>query len=218
MTKLLSNTLSSRITSESDAVVSKPGDSTGHTAATIKHPYQSSIYKTPLYLAKSPTDKPVLETAISQALSSQFVQAAKPAPAAEPMQARPLQVLGLNHFNITASPALIEQVRRFYLDVIGLTIGPRAHLDHEGYWLYAGEVPILHLSACRKVSSVTTTQKGYFNHISLSCVGLTAAIAKMLATGTPYRMIQLSDIHQTQLFLTDPAGIGVELTFFNESL
>ena len=49
-------------------------------------------------------------------------------------------------------------------------------------------------------------------------MGLKSAIAKMNETQTPYRLIQLADIHQTQLFITDPVGIGVELTFFNESM
>lgn len=217
MRKVLSSTLCSQTTSELEAAVNKPDGNTCHATATIKHPDQSSDDKThPYHLTKRRADKSVLETATRPALPPLAVQVDRPIQTAQSVQARPLQVLGLNHFNITASPALIEQVKRFYIDVIGLTIGPRAHLDHQGYWLYAGEVPILHLSACRSVSPVTIIQKGYFNHISLSCVGLTQAISKMLATATPYRIIELSDIHQTQLFLTDPAGIGVELTFFNE--
>lgn len=128
-----------------------------------------------------------------------------------------MKITGLNHFNITASPRLVEQVKQFYVDTIGLAIGPRADLDHEGYWLYAGEVPILHLSARRTIETASP-QAGYFNHISLSCVGLARAIAKMVATQTPYQLMYLSDIHQTQISLKDPAGIGVELTFFNECL
>lgn len=64
----------------------------------------------------------------------------------QPRDARQMCVSGLNHFNISASADLIEKVKRFYVDVIGLALGPRAHLDHEGYWLYAGCTPIVHLS------------------------------------------------------------------------
>ena len=135
-----------------------------------------------------------------------------------PPNAAPMHVTGLNHFNITASPELIERVKQFYLDIVGLTLGPRAHLDHEGYWLYADYVPIVHLSMEENIPNFSAGLACHFNHISLNCVGLQGAIAKMIATQTPYRIIQLRDIHQTQVFLTDPAGIGVELTFFNESL
>ena len=144
-------------------------------------------------------------------------------------------VTGLNHFNITASPALIEQVKAFYIDIIGLTIGPRAQLDHDGYWLYAGNAPILHLSARQPIknanpkgsnldSTIETnleqcriTCHGFFNHISLSCTGLQNTLDQLIKTQTPYRVAKLKDLHQTQVFLTDPAGIGVELTFFNET-
>ena len=133
---------------------------------------------------------------------------------------RQMAVCGLNHFNITASKALIEQVKQFYTDIVGLELGPRAHLNHDGYWLYAGPMPIVHLSikdmSVQKLPAIKN--RGYFNHISLSCVGLQGAIAKMEATQTPYRLIQLPDVHQIQIFIADPAGTGVELTFFNESL
>lgn len=129
-----------------------------------------------------------------------------------------MQVVGLNHFNITAAPRLIEQVKQFYIDIVGLKMGARAHLDHEGYWLYAGAFPILHLSARPKMGMRGQQDPcpGYFNHISLGCRGLKSTLAKLTETHTPYRLIELIDIKQTQLFVTDPAGIGVELTFFNE--
>ncbi len=181
----------------------------------IPDPSQNSLDKTTDKTTRYPSehlaDKRDLGIAVSRVLTSRSLLPLASLP-------RQMRVSGLNHFNITASPPLIEQVKQFYLDIIGLTIGPRAHLDHEGYWLYAGEVPILHLSACQNIEQVALSQKGYFNHISLSCVGLQAAIAKMIATQTPYQLIQLSDIHQTQIFLKDPADIGVELTFFDECL
>lgn len=169
-------------------------------------PSRESIHKTPLCSAPSRL------TAVAADLSDTCLSE----PLCQPRDARQMCVSGLNHFNISASQELIERVKQFYTDVVGLALGPRAHLDHEGYWLYAGCTPIVHLSV--RADAVSSAQKGYFNHISLGCVGLKSAIAKMLATQTPYQLIQLPDIHQTQLFVTDPAGIGVELTFFNESL
>lgn len=182
--------------------------------------------KKPLY---SPPQHPVGELSLSASFNRVLGRrslSSKPIPpepiSPEPISPEPIssqmQVLGLNHFNITASPCLIEQVKRFYIDIVGLKIGSRAHLDHEGYWLYAGDSPILHLSARPELKQHPDlkTRPGYFNHISLSCVGLKSAIAKLTTTHTPYRLIELSDIKQTQLFVKDPAGIGVELTFFNE--
>ncbi len=137
------------------------------------------------------------------------------------------EVLGLNHFNITASPALVEQLKSFYVEVIGLTVGPRAQLDHGGFWLYAGESAILHLSArqqscCQQstydiaTSTETPRREGCFNHISLSCTGLASTVKRLIALKIPYRIAEVPDFGQTQIFIHDPAGIGVELTFLNE--
>ncbi len=151
---------------------------------------------------------------------------------------QPMRVLGLNHFNITASPDFIEKIKNFYVDVIGLTVGPRASLDHNGFWLYAGAFSILHLSArqqssCDLSACEAAVQKsthkesakkgsaakaallieGCFNHISLSCTGLAATIQKLTALEIPYKISELPDLGQTQIFVKDPAGIGVELTF-----
>lgn len=178
-------------------------------------PHLSLRHQTALHPSEYPASERSLGDASKRRLTSISHSVSHSVPLQPP---RKMQVSGLNHFNITASPLLIERVKRFYIDTIGLVVGPRAHLDHEGYWLYAGEIPLLHLSACQTMETTATVSKGYFNHISMSCVGLKAAIAKMNVTRTPYRLIQLSDIHQTQIFLTDPAGIGVELTFFNECL
>lgn len=178
----------------------------------ITKPHLSLRPKPSLYLSDHPAGERSLGD-VDNWMLTPTLQAIEPQ-----LPSRDMRVSGLNHFNITASPPLIERVKRFYIETIGLAVGPRAHLEHEGYWLYAGEIPILHLSACQTKGIKATVGKGYFNHISMSCVGLKAAIAKMNVTRTPYRLIQLPDIHQTQIFLTDPAGIGVELTFFSECL
>jgi catechol 2,3-dioxygenase-like lactoylglutathione lyase family enzyme len=146
-----------------------------------------------------------------------------------------MKVSGLNHFNITASPALIEQLKHFYVEVVGLTVGPRAALDHDGFWLYAGDLSILHLSARQphfnkttdKTTDKTTEKEESplavplaaccFDHISLSCEGLVATLRKLSEMRIPYKMIEIKEFGQTQLFIKDPAGIGVELTFSNET-
>ena len=51
----------------------------------------------------------------------------------------------LAHYNIRAERGLREVLRDFYVAVVGLQAGPRP-LRSFGYWLYAGERDILHLS------------------------------------------------------------------------
>ena len=39
----------------------------------------------------------------------------------------------------------LEETRRFYVEALGLEVGPRPPLALPGYWLYAGGRPIVHL-------------------------------------------------------------------------
>src|SRR3954470_9328416 len=59
---------------------------------------------------------------------------------------RAMPVLGLNHYNLRAPRELMETLRAFYVEVVGLEPGPRPPFDSPGHWLYAGGRPILHLS------------------------------------------------------------------------
>jgi len=43
-----------------------------------------------------------------------------------------MAIAGLNHFNIMGSRSLIDEVRDFYVDVIGLSEGWRPDFDVEG--------------------------------------------------------------------------------------
>ena len=44
----------------------------------------------------------------------------------------------LDHINIKAPEALLEEVRDFYCAVLGLQEGARPNFSSPGYWLYAG--------------------------------------------------------------------------------
>ena len=45
--------------------------------------------------------------------------------------------LALNHYSIRTLN--VEQTRRFYVDVLGLTVGPRPNFPFPGIWLYRGD-------------------------------------------------------------------------------
>ena len=50
----------------------------------------------------------------------------------------------LNHINIRT--VKMEETKDFFVDVVGLEIGFRPDFPSHGYWLYCGDVPIVHLS------------------------------------------------------------------------
>ena len=121
---------------------------------------------------------------------------------------------GIGHANFRAPAATIERLRRFYVDVVGLREGPRPvfRSGSRGHWLYAGERAIVHLTIAA-VSEIAPRHQGCFNHLAFDCDDLESTRARLDAVGIEYETDVVDELHQVQLFLTDPAGIGVELTF-----
>ncbi len=73
-----------------------------------------------------------------------------------------MATLGLNHYNLRADHALMEKLRDFYCDIVGLVVGFRPPFGSRGYWLYAGEQAVLHLSEA--AASAATSQRRTQNH------------------------------------------------------
>ena len=132
-----------------------------------------------------------------------------------------MTIAGLNHFNIMGSRSLIDEVRDFYVDVIGLSEGWRPDFDFEGHWLYAGDAPILHLMVSEE-SAVTddgglSSTTGHLDHIALTAADLTAVESRLIEFGQVYKKKVIPGFNVTQLFLHDPIGLGVELNFSESS-
>jgi extradiol dioxygenase family protein len=131
-----------------------------------------------------------------------------------------MSTLGLSHFNITAPYELLEKVRDFYVEVVGLVVGDRPGFERKGFWLYAGNEPVVHLTARDETEARDDAQSGpkFFDHIAFSCQGLSRVIERLKRMNIPYEVVEISSLGQVQLFLRDPARVGVELNFVNESL
>jgi len=125
-----------------------------------------------------------------------------------------MPVRGIGHVNLRASAETIERLRRFYIDVIGLREGARPvfRSGSHGYWLYANDRAVLHLTIARN-GGANSQPPGVFNHLAFDCDGLEATRARLEQAGIRYETDVVEELHQTQLFLSDPAGMGVELTF-----
>jgi extradiol dioxygenase family protein len=117
-----------------------------------------------------------------------------------------------SHYNLRGPLALVEELRGFYCDVVGLAIGRRPPLASVGYWLYAGDQAVLHLSVARPGEKVDPTARTTFDHAAFRCSGRPDYEHKMSERGVSYRKVHLPE-GGVQLFLQDPAGNGVELFF-----
>jgi len=122
-------------------------------------------------------------------------------------------LISLAHVNLRAPQPLLDQLRDFYAEVIGLEVGPRPAFKVFGYWLYAGALPIVHLAE-GDTSPVNATDKGgSFSHVAFSCDDLRAMEERLQAARVKFRLRTVPETGVVQIFLTDPAGNGVELQF-----
>jgi catechol 2,3-dioxygenase-like lactoylglutathione lyase family enzyme len=121
-----------------------------------------------------------------------------------------MTVRGLEHFNITTSEEIIASCRAFYVDVLGLEEGPRPPFTSRGFWLYAGSIPVVHLSISE---SRTAPASAPLDHIAFVCENLDEVLARLEQHAVPHQVDRVPESGDTQLFLRDPAGVGLELNF-----
>ena len=124
-----------------------------------------------------------------------------------------MQVRSFSHYNLRAPRELLEQLRAFYVEVVGLEVGHRPGFRSFGYWLYAGEQAVLHLSEASGDEARVPGAPGTFNHAAFNCIGRQEFEARLARLGIGYEVAQVPQTGQVQLFFDDPAGNGVELTF-----
>ena len=123
-----------------------------------------------------------------------------------------MPVQGFDHYNLRADRPTLDRLRDFYRDVVGLTVGDRPPFRRFGYWLYAGDRAVLHLSLAddgeERPSAVNT-----FAHAAFNCTGRAEFEGRLKSLGIAYRTAEVPQLHLAQLFFRDPAGNGIELQF-----
>jgi catechol 2,3-dioxygenase-like lactoylglutathione lyase family enzyme len=120
----------------------------------------------------------------------------------------------LDHVNIrTAQP---EATRDFFVEVVGLRDGERPPFNFNGYWLYAGDQAVVHITDARDEGAhgIATGRGGAaVDHVSFRMTGY-AALRELLARrGIRYESRIVPRNGDVQVFVDDPNGVCVELTF-----
>jgi catechol-2,3-dioxygenase len=124
-----------------------------------------------------------------------------------------MTVEAFGHVNLRAPRELLEQLREFYSQAVGLRVGERPAFASFGYWLYAGAHDVLHLTQTGPAEVRRTDTATTFDHLALRCQGRAAVEQRLQRLGVAFRTAQVPGTGQVQLFLRDPAGNGVELNF-----
>ncbi len=124
-----------------------------------------------------------------------------------------MKVHGLDHYNLRAPRELMEELRNFYCNIVGLSKGDRPAFGTDGFWLYAGDQAVLHLSVADDADRCPPFTDSTFDHAAFACTGRAAYEQRLAASNISYRTAIIPGTGRTQLFFDDPAGNGVELNF-----
>src|SRR4051812_28320702 len=99
-------------------------------------------------------------------------------------------VTALNHVNLRAPHALLATLRDFYCEVVGLREGPRPAFGSRGWWLYAGDAAVVHLSEQPAGEAPHRIAGGQalatFDHVAFSALDPDAAAATLRAHGIAF--------------------------------
>ncbi|HHT0593241.1 TPA: VOC family protein [Legionella anisa] len=129
----------------------------------------------------------------------------------------------LQHYLIRAKK--IEVSKKFYTEVLGLNVGYRPPFKFPGYWLYANNLPFVHLI---EAGNKSLEQKTYLDNEMLEVQNPSGAIDHLAFAADHLEKVlshfrHLNVIYQhrivpeeegaNQLFIVDPDGIRIELNF-----
>lgn len=126
-----------------------------------------------------------------------------------------MPVAALHHFTIRCTPDELAPLVDFYTRVIRLELGARPVIPEPGAWLYAEGQPIVHLYAYLQTPEAATDPvTGHLDHISFRSRDLKEMREHLSALGVPFTEAPVPGWDMNQLFLHDPRGMKIELTFW----
>lgn len=130
----------------------------------------------------------------------------------------------LEHFLIQS--ANLEKTRDWYVEVLGMRVGPSPDFKFPVYWMYLGDTDVLHLTQGgggtsenrRKFlgqQSDAVSGSGVVDHVAFRCTGLAQMMEHLTRLGIAFTQRMVDDQSLFQLFLMDPNDVKIELNFAN---
>jgi catechol-2,3-dioxygenase len=126
-------------------------------------------------------------------------------------------ICGINHYNLRAAPEIIEKLKKFYIEIVGLKLGHRPPFNNGGYWLYANDKDVLHLSFSKNDITNELHVSSTFDHMAFTAENEMDHINVLKENNIDYIIREVPEIGTRQIFFKDPAGNGIELIFSNDS-
>jgi len=122
-------------------------------------------------------------------------------------------IKGINHYNLRSESKMMETLKIFYIEIVGLKLGIRPPFKSNGYWLTAGQKDVLHLSEAKDNEINPPNIKNTFDHMAFTAEGKDKYIEILKKMDIEFNIRVVPEIGTEQIFFKDPAGNGIELIF-----
>ena len=132
-----------------------------------------------------------------------------------------IQLRSIDHCTIRVRPQDVDAMGAFYTGVVGLVPGKRPDFSFPGLWLYLGDTAAVHIAGVLDDADPPPPKgapgsTGRFDHVSFRTENRPSTEAHLRAHGIPFQGTGVPGTDLYQLFFYDPAGLKVELTFYDE--
>jgi len=114
------------------------------------------------------------------------------------------------HFNISAPLAKLETLVEFYTQLFGWKLGFRPAFSRQGFWLYAGELAILHLTESDEHQAA---HKPYLDHLAFRGHEPERFLTRLAQMDVEIQQQKVPELNMLQVFFEDPVGTGLEVNF-----
>ena len=133
----------------------------------------------------------------------------------------------IEHFLIQTAD--LARTRDWYVEVLGMRVGPSPDFKFPVCWMYLGDTDVLHLTEGGAVTSENRRKflgqqsdavrgTGVVDHVAFRCTGLSDMMEHLTRLGIPFTRRMVNDQGLFQLFLMDPNDVKIELNFANSEI
>ncbi len=117
----------------------------------------------------------------------------------------------LEHVNIHSTE--LEHLSSWYEEILGLKRGYRPPFGSQGAWLYAGDIPMVHLL---EVSEEPESPRPGIEHFCMRAQGLSSFIKRLKQRKIVYQTVRVPELRIFQIHLRDPEGNHMHIDFAPE--
>jgi len=120
-----------------------------------------------------------------------------------------MQIKALDHVNVRTYR--LEEMIKWYGDVLGMPSGYRPDFPFPGAWIYAGDKPVVHLVGIDP--EAPAEGKPQIEHFAFSATGLKDMVSRFEAHDVAHDISPVPGLPIVQVHVHDPDGNHIHIDF-----